>query len=288
MRGAMFARDAHTHPHDEPAWHDEFVAAAAPWWHDARFWWLTSVVILPVAVLLAVTSGGSGAGRASTSGSSSDAGSIGAVRSARPVTAGDPALPVVSPSEPLAAPSSTMPSLQPVDSAGTAPAPLAPTIEREVDPREAAALAAITIEESYTPPPFTPVASALSALGSGSVQGVSGDTEGLDAGLLSSLSRLSGLLGRDIVVESGRRTFAEQVALRQLFLSGRGNLAAVPGTSRHELGLAADVYIGGVALASVPGAKELATSLGLCFPVGGEPWHIEPVRAPLTPGPGVR
>ncbi|MCW2924561.1 MAG: hypothetical protein JWM98_1965 [Thermoleophilia bacterium] len=277
MRGAMTTPDALTALHDELDWHDEFAAPSSPWWHDARFWWLTSVAVLPIVVLLAVTAGSGGA---STAPDRVDR----AMQRANSGT-GESALPVLSTSEPLAAVRSSTPRLQPI-AGGTATAvQAAPLVEREVDPREAAALAAITIDESYTPPPFTPVASALSALSSGPVQGVSGDTDGLDAGLLGALSSLAGKLGRPLVVESGRRTFEEQTALRQLFLSGRGNLAAVPGTSRHELGLAADVYVGGVALANVPGARDLAASLGLCFPVGGEAWHVEPVTAPLMQGP---
>ncbi|MCW2961104.1 MAG: penicillin-resistant DD-carboxypeptidase, partial [Thermoleophilia bacterium] len=84
-------------------------------------------------------------------------------------------------------------------------------------------------------------------------------------------------LGRPIDVVSGHRTRAEQADLYRRFTSGTGNLAAVPGTSRHEHGDAADVYVGGVALADVPGAALLAQLGGLGFPVPGEPWHVEAV-----------
>jgi peptidoglycan hydrolase-like protein with peptidoglycan-binding domain len=40
---------------------------------------------------------------------------------------------------------------------------------------------------------------------------------------------------------SSYRTYAQQVYLRNLYLSGRGNLAAVPGTSNHGEGLAVDL-----------------------------------------------
>lgn len=41
--------------------------------------------------------------------------------------------------------------------------------------------------------------------------------------------------------ESSYRTLAEQEALYKLYLEGRGNLAAVPGTSNHGWGLAVDL-----------------------------------------------
>lgn len=40
---------------------------------------------------------------------------------------------------------------------------------------------------------------------------------------------------------SSYRSFSEQVALRRLYLAGKGDLAAVPGTSNHGLGLAVDL-----------------------------------------------
>lgn len=41
--------------------------------------------------------------------------------------------------------------------------------------------------------------------------------------------------------ESSYRTRAEQEALYKLYLEGRGNLAAIPGTSNHGLGVAVDL-----------------------------------------------
>jgi LAS superfamily LD-carboxypeptidase LdcB len=40
---------------------------------------------------------------------------------------------------------------------------------------------------------------------------------------------------------SGYRSYAQQLYLYNLYLSGQGNLAAVPGTSSHEYGIALDV-----------------------------------------------
>lgn len=44
----------------------------------------------------------------------------------------------------------------------------------------------------------------------------------------------------NIKINSGGRTYAEQAALYAAYRAGRGNLAAKPGTSLHESGIAAD------------------------------------------------
>lgn len=102
-----------------------------------------------------------------------------------------------------------------------------------------------------------------------------GDLTGVHPELIRRLDALAVATGREIEVISGWRTRHEQEGLYQSFLSGAGNLAAVPGTSNHESGRAADVYIDGVALASVEGVSEQAAALGLHFPVSGEAWHVE-------------
>lgn len=104
-----------------------------------------------------------------------------------------------------------------------------------------------------------------------------GDVRGLGPSLSAGLEGLAMRLNRSLVVISGTRTRAEQVVLYARFQAGTGNLAAPPGTSRHETGEAADVYVDGIALAEVPGARRTAASLGLGFPVPGESWHIERV-----------
>jgi hypothetical protein len=102
---------------------------------------------------------------------------------------------------------------------------------------------------------------------------VTGDTAGLDAGLLSALQLLAGELGKSINVVSGKRTRAEQATLYARFQNGTGNVAAKPGQSNHESGKAADAYVGGVPLKTAAGS--LAGKYGLTFPVAGEAWHVE-------------
>lgn len=107
--------------------------------------------------------------------------------------------------------------------------------------------------------------------------GLDGDLMGLDQDLYMRLDTVARRLDVRIDVVSGARTTAEQADLYRRFRQGRGNLAAKPGSSKHEGGLAADVYVGGVALAHYPGAAIAAAELGLGFPVAGEPWHLEHV-----------
>lgn len=121
---------------------------------------------------------------------------------------------------------------------------------------------------------MAPAAATVAPEDAGSGQ-LDGDLTGVHPELIRRLDTLSVVIGRRIEVISGWRTRHEQEGLYQSFLSGAGNLAAVPGTSKHETGRAADVYVDGVALASVPGAAEQAAALGLHFPVPGEAWHVE-------------
>ncbi len=107
------------------------------------------------------------------------------------------------------------------------------------------------------------------------VTNVTGKTEGLDPELLRRLDAVGRELGQKLDVISGHRSYEKQAELYQAYLNGTGNLAAKPGTSNHEHGGAADVYVNGVALADVDGAREIAARHGLHFPVGGESWHVE-------------
>ena len=104
-----------------------------------------------------------------------------------------------------------------------------------------------------------------------------GDLAGVNPMLIARLDALAVVLDRELEVISGWRTRHEQVGLYRRYVTGQGSLAAVPGTSKHEIGRAADVYVDGVALANVPGVVAKAAALGLHFPVAGEAWHVEPL-----------
>jgi secretion/DNA translocation related TadE-like protein len=94
-------------------------------------------------------------------------------------------------------------------------------------------------------------------------------TEGLQSFFASRLAclfdRVDGLW-----IVSGYRTRAEQAALYEQ----KPGLAAPPGQSNHELGLAAD--LGYPTERSEDAAHAEAAGCGLEFPVPYEPWHVEP------------
>lgn len=76
---------------------------------------------------------------------------------------------------------------------------------------------------------------------------------------------------------SGWRSREQQQRLYEKYLNGTGNLAAPPGSSNHEFGLATDgVRWGG----RNPGV------FGLGYYVNGEPWHLEPTNARSMRGGG--
>lgn len=105
----------------------------------------------------------------------------------------------------------------------------------------------------------------------GGNQYVSGQVAGLQSFFFNRLVAMAMGTGKHVSVTSGRRSTLRQAALYSLYLAGRGNLAAKPGTSKHEKGLAADLAtprrgsVGGV-----------AGRYGLAFTVPSEDWHIEP------------
>lgn len=73
-----------------------------------------------------------------------------------------------------------------------------------------------------------------------------------------------------LTIVSGFRTHAEQARLHRQ----KPDLAAPPGRSMHEVGLAAD--LGFVSVSARRAAHREATACNLEFPVPHEPWHIEP------------
>ena len=117
--------------------------------------------------------------------------------------------------------------------------------------------------------------------------------------LRSKLAALLAATGERVWIVSGLRSVDEQVQLRRKHCgttwddiwrkpaSQCSPPTAIPGTSKHQKGLAVDLG-GDLAL-----AKRLAGQLGLATPVAGEPWHFEPTTAALSltagdiPGAGI-
>jgi hypothetical protein len=82
--------------------------------------------------------------------------------------------------------------------------------------------------------------------------------------------------GERLRVNSSYRTYEEQLALFRLYKEGRGSLAAVPGTSRHEQGNALDLSdSAGRPVQLNPKVREALIAHGFSFPVKSEPWHVE-------------
>lgn len=95
--------------------------------------------------------------------------------------------------------------------------------------------------------------------------------------LLSNLNRLGASLGQVITVTSGYRDYAKQKALYQRYVNSgydRRYIAAKPGRSMHERGLAVDAYVGGTALSEAVSARRLS-HFGLSAPVPGDANHIQ-------------
>jgi LysM repeat protein len=70
---------------------------------------------------------------------------------------------------------------------------------------------------------------------------------------------------------SGYRSYAQQLYLYNLYISGQGNLAALPGTSSHEYGIALDL--------AEPAMRSVIDSIGASFgwaktEAGSEWWHV--------------
>lgn len=107
---------------------------------------------------------------------------------------------------------------------------------------------------------------------------VTGDLDGLHPALLARLTAWSAAVGQPYHVGSGYRSIAEQRRLYAAYLAGRGPLAAVPGSSMHNYGLASDGNHWG---------RRNPAGFGLSFAVPGEPWHVQPVEARAMRDDGV-
>lgn len=80
--------------------------------------------------------------------------------------------------------------------------------------------------------------------------------------------------GINLSVVSGFRTMDQQRYLYNLYLQGRGNLAARPGYSNHQGGLSADISVpGGYGSSTYRWLAAHARNYGFVNDVRTEPWH---------------
>lgn len=108
---------------------------------------------------------------------------------------------------------------------------------------------------------------------------VVGDTD-CERELLTALANVAQDLRVTIYVRQGRRTIAEQQHLYDLYLAGKGNLAAKPNANApHVRGIAADCAVGntrdGANIGDYKGARDAMKKRGLCLCVTGETWHVQ-------------
>lgn len=81
--------------------------------------------------------------------------------------------------------------------------------------------------------------------------------------------------GIDLGLNSAFRSHDEQKDLYAKYLNGTGNLAARPGYSNHEGGIAVDIPTGGTGTAVYRWLADNAGNFGFVRTVPSEPWHWE-------------
>jgi len=81
--------------------------------------------------------------------------------------------------------------------------------------------------------------------------------------------------GINLHLNSGFRSMAEQQELYRKYLNGTGNLAAKPGYSNHQGGIATDINVGGTGTATYKWLAAHAAEYGFKRTVPSEPWHWE-------------
>ncbi len=111
------------------------------------------------------------------------------------------------------------------------------------------------------------------------------DTTNLDPEFWARFGAFQAAAPGHISITSGYRSVTEQAVLYEKYLNGTGNLAAAPGKSNHNHGLALDIAFSSAEVQQW--AHQNAAAYGLNFPISSEPWHIEPLglrSGSFTPG----
>ncbi|MGA9525199.1 MAG: D-alanyl-D-alanine carboxypeptidase family protein [Myxococcaceae bacterium] len=95
------------------------------------------------------------------------------------------------------------------------------------------------------------------------------------AAAFNKMSAAAKSAGVTLPVVSGFRSMAQQKNLYALYLQGRGNLAAKPGYSNHQGGIAVDISVGSTASKTYKWLAANASKYGFKRTVPSEPWHWE-------------
>lgn len=98
-------------------------------------------------------------------------------------------------------------------------------------------------------------------------------SSGIDPAFMRRWNVLSDRFGLSMV--SGFRSYEQQAQLYKAYKAGKPGQApaAPPGRSNHERGMAIDH-----SPHSTPGIRSAASDLKLWYPMGYEPWHVEPIE----------
>lgn len=136
-----------------------------------------------------------------------------------------------------------------------------------------------------TPAPAAPVAAVPGknphSMGDGHGHSSQAEVKGLNAEFNANLTRMIKDSGGKIKINSGYRSNERQAKIyadaQRKYGKNARKWAAPPGKSNHNHGLAAD--LGFTDNAARTWAHQNAAKYGLAFPMGHEPWHIEPVNA---------
>jgi hypothetical protein len=109
---------------------------------------------------------------------------------------------------------------------------------------------------------------------------LTGDKDGLDPVFAGRLAYIAKAFNTVIKITDGARSHEEQAQMYALYKAGKLQAtAAVPGTSKHEFRIAADISTSPIRVMS---DKELA-QFGVYRPLNNEPWHFEPIETKDKP-----
>ena len=135
-------------------------------------------------------------------------------------------------------------------------------------------LADIT-KASFTPTPDK--ATEMADLTAGMNLASTGSTKGMNPSFAAALAKANAAMKAaglgSFSITSGYRTRAQQQALYDKYLRGEGNLAAKPGHSLHEQGLAVDINWSGLNARQQAWVRANFPKFGM-KPLASEPWHF--------------